>query len=376
MAIVFNGSPSATLGVEIELGLVDRETRDLRGAAIEVLAALDDRVTHGDAEHPPKVKHELFQASIEVVTGVCTTVASARADLEGSLDRLRRVTDDRGLGIVGSGTHPFADWRRLEISPDPRYAQLVESIQWPARRLAIHGVHFHVGVPSGPHAIAIVGSLAFHLPLFLATSASSPYWAGEDTGMASCRTKVFEGLPTAGLPPRLADWAAFESLMDGLLHAELIATIREIWWDCRPHPDFGTVELRMCDGIANLDEVAAIAAMAQSLVQWLIERFDAGEPLPTAEEWVVRENKWLASRYGLDSSLIVNRRPAVELVADLVATLAPVADRLGCRAELDRVNGIVESGASSSRQRALVAEGGDLRDVVDALIAEHRGVAR
>lgn len=387
MPIEFAGSPAPTLGVELELGLVDRETRALVSAANEVLDELDQHPADhaGDAAsgaaatgtgEPAKVKHELFQCTVEVITGICGSVPDARADLEASLARVRSVTDPRGIDLVGAGTHPFSSWRELKVSPEPRYAQLVDSIQWPARRMAIHGVHFHVGVPSGEHAVAVVRSVAHHLPLFLALSASSPYWLGADTGLASCRTKIFEGLPTAGLPPRLSGWAEFESLMEGLLRAKVIDSIREIWWDCRPHPDFGTVELRMCDGIASMDEVAAIAAVAQCLVADLTGRFDAGEALPDVPEWAVRENKWLASRFGIEADLIWsaegNRRPVAELVADLVDRLRPTADRLGCRAELDGVLAIVEGGPSYQRQRRVVAQGGELTDVVDALAAEHR----
>lgn len=370
MTIQFHGSPSPTLGVELELGLVDTTTGELVGAAGPVL----ERLAGGPFEE--KVKHELFRCTVEVITGICTTVAEARADLEASLDALRAVTDDAGLGLIGSGSHPFSDWRELEVSPGDRYAHLIESIQWPARRLAIHGVHFHVGVPGGAESIAVVQSLAFHLPLFLAASASSPFWLGTDTGMASSRTKVFEGLPTAGLPPRLADWGEFESLMDGLLTAEVISSIREIWWDCRPHPDFGTVELRMCDGVTNLDDVAALAALAQSLVAWLLDRFAAGEPLPGAPEWVVRENKWLASRHGLDSAFIVDgtgrREPAASILDRLVDQLTPTATALGGAEELASVRALVERGPSYRRQRRILDEGGDMTDVVAALVHEHR----
>lgn len=370
MPIAFNGSPSPTLGVELELGLVDGTTGQLVGAAGRVLERL------GGDPAEAKVKHELFQCTVEVITGVCDTVADARADLESSLRALRDVTDDEGLGVIGSGTHPFSDWRRLEVSPGERYAELMDTIQWPARRLAIHGVHFHVGVPGGAESIAVVQSLAFHLPLFLAASASSPFWLGTDTGMASSRTKVFEGLPTAGLPPRLSSWGDFESLMEGLLTAEVISSIREIWWDCRPHPDFGTVELRMCDGITNLDDVAALAALAQSLVAWLLDRLAAGEELPGAPEWVVRENKWLASRHGLDSSFIIDgtgrRRPATDLLEELLDELAPTAMTLGCASELASVRALVERGPSYRRQRRVLADGGNLSDVVAALVHEHR----
>lgn len=370
MTIEFHGSPSPTLGVELELGLVDTATGELVGAAGSVIEQLSGTAADG------KVKHELFQCTVEVITDVCDTVTEARADLERSLGELRRVTDAAGLGLIGSGSHPFTDWNELEVSPGERYANLIETIQWPARRLAIHGVHFHVGVPGGAESVAVVQSLAFHLPLFLAASASSPFWLGRDTGMASSRTKVFEGLPTAGLPPRLEGWGEFEQLMDGLLTAGVISSIREIWWDCRPHPDFGTVELRMCDGITNLDEVAALAALAQSLVAWLLERVAAGEQLPGAPEWVVRENKWLASRHGIDDAFIIDgtgrRRPAAALLDELVELLTPTAVRLGCADELAAVRALVDRGPSYRRQRAILDQGGELTDVVAALLHEHR----
>ena len=370
--IEFCGSPSTTLGVELELGLVDRHTRQLRAASNEILTELECRGAGLDE----KVKHELFQSTIEVITGVCGTVDDAIADLSSSLAAVRCVTDRMGLDLIGSATHPFSDWTDQVVSPQERYSQLVDSIQWPARRLAIHGVHFHVGVPSGEHAIAVVRSLAYHLPLFLALTASSPYWLGRDTGLASCRTKIFEGLPTAGLPPPLEDWAEFERLMGGMLRGGVIASIREIWWDCRPHPDFGTVELRMCDGIATMDEVAAVAAMAQSLVTELVERFDAGEPLPGAPEWVVRENKWLAARFGADDSLLVDgdgvRRPTSELVGELVDRLGPTAAAVRCRDHLDRVPVLLERGGSYRRQRQVLADGGSMAELVDSLAREHR----
>jgi carboxylate-amine ligase len=273
-----------------------------------------------------------------------------------------------------SGTHPLSHWRAQKVSPHPRYAELVDRIQWPARRLAIHGIHFHVGVRSGERAVAITNSLALHLPLFLALSASSPYWHGEDTGMASCRTKVFEALPTTGLPPRLDSWADFEDLMQTLIRAQAIETIREIWWDIRPHPDFGTVELRMCDGMSNLSEVAAVAALAQSLVTDLDGRLDRGEDLPVGKDWVLRENKWLAARHGLDATVIVDDRgtlqPVRVVIERLAESLTPAAAELGCATELTHVRRILTEGAGYARQRRILGGGGALIDVVDHLVAE------
>jgi glutamate---cysteine ligase / carboxylate-amine ligase len=371
MKIPFHASPRASLGIEVELGIVDRESRQLTSAASVLLDELGR--DHPDGEHP-KAKHELFNSTVELITGVCTTVAEARADIEGTLAELRALTDERGLVLMCSGTHPLSHWRDQTISPRPRYARLVERIGWPARRLAIHGIHFHVGVRSGEKAIAIANSLAFYLPLFLGLSASSPYWHGMDTGLASCRTKVFEGLPTAGLPPHLVDWAAFESFMQTLIRAEAIESIREVWWDVRPHPDFGTVELRMCDGMSNLEEITAVAALAQSLVHDLDARLDRGETLPGAADWVIRENKWLAARDGLDGSVIVDDqgtlRPTRSVIDELVDQLAPAAAELGCATELASVRRILAELPGYARQRRIVEHGGGLADVVDHLVAE------
>jgi len=370
MHVDFNSSECASLGVELEVSIVDRTTRALSTAACEILASLEDAA---GGEHP-KVKHELFQCTLEVVTGICATAGEARADLQASLDEVRAAAGPEGLDIMSAGTHPFSHWQDQEISPQARYQDLVERIQWPARRLATYGTHFHVGVRGPGKVVPINNSLAAHLPLFLALSAASPYWHGLDSGMASCRTKVFESLPTAGLPPPLRDWQDFEQLMETLITADAIASIREVWWDVRPHPDFGTVELRMCDAMPTLTEVTALAALAQCLVADLDERLDRGERLPGAREWVVRQNKWVASRFGVEAELIVDdsgaRRPTRTLVDELVTSLMPTARRLGCVDELGHVRTIAREGPGYVRQRRVVEQGGSMLDVVDLLVAE------
>ncbi len=371
MEIEFRGSPGPSLGVEIETIIVDRSTRALANRATEIIPMLAGSDASGIH---PKVKHELFECTLEAITGICATVAEARADLAATLLEIDAVLRPRDLALCCAGAHPFTHWRDLVLSPDTRYHALVEQLQWTARRLAIYGIHYHVGVPSGAHAVAITNSLAFHVPYFLALSASSPYWHGLDTGMASCRTKVFESLPTAGLPPRLADWADFERFMETLVTAGAITTIREVWWDVRPHPDFGTVELRICDGMPTLTEVAAGAALAQCLVLSLTERIDAGEPIPAARDWTLRQNKWLAARYGSSAEIIVdeagNRRPIRDATDELVASLAPFAARLGCAAELASIPGLIAAGPSYARQHAEFARTGSLEAVVDLLVAE------
>lgn len=245
MAIQFNPSRGATLGVEWELQLVDRHTRHLRQDAKEVLAAVPDL---SDGQRP-KAMHELMQSQIEIVTDVCHTVAEAVQDLKKSIGRITEVVEPRGTALACTGTHAISDWRDAVYAPSQRYAELVEDLQWLAWRIQTFGVHVHVGVQDRDKVIPIVNALAAHLPHFLALTSSSPFWGGKDTGLASSRAIVFGSLPTAGPPHLLADWTEFEEYMDTLLRAGTIRSIKEVWWDIRPHPDFGTIEIRMFDGI-------------------------------------------------------------------------------------------------------------------------------
>ena len=367
--IEFNGSPAPTLGVEVELELVDRETGELVSAATDILTELG--LGHPDDEHP-KAKHELFECTIEIITGICDTVAEARADLSATLAEVREAADHRGIDLLCSGTHPYSNWGDQHVSDDPRYHQLLEQMGWTAQRLQIFGVHFHVGVRHGERVLAISNGLAGYIPHLLALSASSPYWESRDTGLASSRSKVFEALPTAGLPEQLTDWAEFERFMGTLISAGALTTIREVWWDIRPHPDFGTIELRMCDGLPTLREVTALAALSQCLVTWLDQRAEAGEVLQPPSDWVLRQNKWRAARYGIEAELIRdlegNTRPLPEAVIELVTALRPVGVTLGCADELEGVLAILDEGPSYLRQRRLVEEGGDLRSVVAQLV--------
>jgi carboxylate-amine ligase len=369
--IPFASSERASLGVEWELQLVDRQTRELTSGAVEIL----EQIRPPDAEEHPKAKHELLQSTIEIITGICGTVAEAKADLAGTLAEVRAAADRRGLGLMCAGTHPFTDWQTQQISPKERYLELVERMQWLARRLQIFGVHVHVGVRAPEKAIPIVNALTQYVPHFLALSASSPFWKGADTGLASARSKVFESMPTAGLPYQLSGWHEFEDYMQTLITTHAIESVREVWWDIRPHPNFGTVELRICDGLPTLDEIGAVAALSQCLVEQFDRELDRGYTLPVPASWVLRENKWRAARYGLDADIVVDEkgtvRPVRQAILDLVEDLAPTARRLGCAAELADVERVLAVGASYQRQRAVAAaHDGDLTAVVDSLVAE------
>ena len=368
MHIPFVSSERSSLGVEWELQLVSTETRELTSGATEILGVLAPGGEH------PKAKHELLESTVEVITGVCGTVSEATADLAGTVEELTPLAEERGLALMCAGTHPTTDWATQTISPSPRYAKLVEDMQWLARQLQIFGVHVHVGVRSAGKAIPIVNALSAYIPHFLALSASSPYWIGHDTGLASSRSKVFENLPTAGLPYQLAGWPEFESYMETLISTGTISSIKEVWWDIRPHPTYGTVELRICDGLPTLYEVGMVAAVSQCLVDTLDREIDKGYTLPTPKGWVVRENKWRAARYGLDAEIIREDEttvPVRDALRELARELTPAAERLGCTEELARVEEVVEHGSSYLRQRAAAqAGGGDLHAVVDSLIAE------
>ena len=366
MNIVFNGSERPTLGVEIEVQVVDEAgALATDTAATKILKELNDDTAY---------KHELLECTIEVITDVCQTVGHVRKDLGGKVDKLIDVSEGLGYRVLCTGTHPFSSWSDQTVSPDPRYHRLIENCQWTARRLLIFGVHVHVGLGSGEEAIAVANSLGTFIPHFLALSSSSPFWMGRDTGLASTRSKIFESLPTAGLPYMMENWGQFQRFMRTLIGAGTIRSIREVWWDIRPHPGFGTLELRICDGIPTMTEVCSLTALSQALVVWLSDRYKAGLDMPRHQAWTIRDNKWRAARYGLDAEIIRDEEGNLialrRSISDLLEQLSPVAERLGCLEELNGVSDILERGTSATRQREEYARSRDLSSVVDSLVEE------
>src|SRR6202034_1991114 len=365
MTIEWNPSAGPTLGVEWEVQLIDSETRLLRQDAAAVLADLPGLLESG--EHP-KMRHELMQSTIEVVTGICGTVAEAKADLALSLKDLQRAAESHGIVLASAGTHGISHWRDAKMAPSQRYAELVQEIQWPSRRLQTMAVHVHVGLRDEHRAMPIINALAVYLPHLLGLSASSPYWCGEDTGLASSRSVVFSALPHTGPPLGLPDWKSFEDYMAGQLRAGTIRTIKEVWWDVRPHPDFGTVEIRIADAVPTFRELGMLAALSQCLVQLFDTQLDRGYQLQCRPTWVVKDNKWRATRYGLDAVVITDAlgatAPLRDEIYELLRDLEPVAWRLGCVEELAVASEVLECGASYERQRAAHARNNDLTSVV------------
>lgn len=369
MAIDFAESPRPTLGVEWEFALVDHTTRDLANAASELFDLVAAR--HGEE---PRLHKELLRNTVELTTGICENTDEAIAELVEMLAKVVPAAAELGVDLFSAGTHPFAAWSDQLLTPGHRYEELMARTQWWGRQMLIWGVHVHVGVRKD-QVIPIVSALLNWYPHLQALSASSPIWAGHDTGYASNRAMMFQQLPTAGLPFQFRTWAEFEAYADDLLTTGVIEQIDEIRWDVRPAPRTGTVEIRICDGVSTLWELRALVALTHCLVADLAARLDAGETLPTMPPWHVQENKWRAARYGLDAWIILddqsNERLLREDLADLIERLTPVAERLGCEEDLVLVHEITRLGASYQRQRAIAeATGGDLVAVVDAIVRE------
>ncbi|MFJ4224951.1 glutamate--cysteine ligase [Microbacterium sp. NPDC089695] len=373
MTLEFAPSARSTVGLEWEIMLADPATGDLVGRAPELLTALES----DSARERYTVTGELLTNTIEVTSGVGDSVAHAVDDIANAITAVRTATDPAGIELLSAGSHPFAQWFDQEVTDKTRYHTLIERTQWWGRNMMIWGIHVHIGVEDKRKVIPIINALAAYLPHLQSLSASSPFWAGERTGYASNRALVFQQLPTAGLPWQLDDWSDYESYLDDMVRTGVMADATEVRWDIRPAPRWGTIEVRACDGLSSLPELAAVAALVQVLVEHLSRELDEGRALPTMPSWYHRENKWRAARYGLDARVIVDaagtQRPVRDHVAEILEDLAPVAAELGCVREFSSIATILDDGASYERQLTIAnATGGDLRAVVQHLIREFR----
>jgi carboxylate-amine ligase len=365
----FGTSRRFSLGVEEEFQLVGRESYELVSRVDEILSEVAD-----DEQHNGRVKPELLQSVIEVATNVAGSVGEAMDDLRGLRARLRDAAAERDALIASAGTHPFSRYEHQEVTDRPRYRELVADMGWIAERELIFGLHVHVGLGSPETAIACLNAGRTFLPELLALSANSPFWQARPTGLASTRTKVFEAFPRSGLPPAFGSWEEFEQLVERGIATGSFPDPTYIWWDLRPHPSLGTIELRVCDAQASLDTVAGIVALTQSLVATLAEAHEAGETLPVQPVTLVDENKWRATRDGLDAVLVDlehdTERPAREAVLDLVERSEAAARRLGCAAELESVESLLARGTGADRQLDVYEETGSLLAVAQWIAEE------
>ena len=373
MTVPFATSPRSSVGLEWELMLADGSSGDLVPRAPEVIDALEDRT----ALERYTVTGELLTNTVEVTSGVGDTVAAAVDDIADSIAAIRTVTNPMQVELLCAGSHPFAQWYDQRITDKTRYHRLIERTQWWGRNMMIWGIHVHVGVEDVNKVFPIINALTIYLPHLQALSASSPFWAGDRTGYASNRSLVFQQLPTAGLPWPLQNWSEFESYLDDMIRTGVMADATEVRWDIRPAPRWGTIEVRACDGMSTLPELAAVAALVQVLVEHFSRQLDEGRELPWIQPWFVRENKWRAARYGLDARIIVDREGTQQLVSEhLRQTMAEVGDiaaELKCAREFAGLETIMTEGASYARQTMVAdAADGDLREVVQHLIREFR----
>ncbi|MFL1999384.1 glutamate--cysteine ligase [Microbacterium sp. A1-JK] len=374
MTVPFATSPRSTVGIEWELMLADADTGDLVPRAPEILDALEDST----ALERFTVTGELLTNTVEITSGIGDTVAAAVDDVADAIAAVRAETEPRHLELLCAGSHPFAQWYDQQVTDKTRYESLIERTQWWGRNMMIWGIHIHVGVEDVNKVLPIIGALTTYLPHLQALSASSPFWAGERTGYASNRALVFQQLPTAGLPWPLDDWAQFEGYLDDMARTGVMADASEVRWDIRPAPRWGTIEVRACDGMSTLPELAAVASLVQTLVEQFSRDLDEGRELPRIQPWFARENKWRAARYGLDARVIVDadgrEEPVVEHLHETIDRLRDVASELKCAREFEGLQTILATGGSSARQIAVAdAADGDLRQVVQHLIREFRG---
>lgn len=370
--------PPFTVGVEEEYYLVDAETGDLVPEAPEGLLA------ECEARLPGQVSPEFLQTQIEVGTRVCGSMAEVRAELVRLRREISAAAAGRGLAIVAASTHPFGVWRRQRPTRRPRYGEIAEEYRAPARRLLICGMHVHIGVEPDELRIDLMNQFSYFLPHLLALTASSPFWEGEDTGLASYRLTVWDAMPRTGLPPRLDGWREYEALVAALIAAEAIEDATKLWWDVRPSARFPTLEARIFDCCARVDDAVCVAALTRCVMRmlWRLRRRNMRFRIYPAA--LVAENRWRAMRHGMDRGLIDfgERRvkPMAALVDELLDMIAEDAEALDCRAEVAHAREIVRGGSSARRQRAEWARAGGGeeagRSVVRMLMRETlRGVA-
>ncbi len=364
--IVFNSSPKPTIGVEVELQTLDSKTlAPIAGAPLLLKK-------YGETTW---LKKELLDSIIEVNTDICNDVSQVRDDLGKKITDVIKTSNSLDIDILSMGIHPLMNWKDASIANDKRYKSFLERMQWVIKNFIITGLHVHVGVDSGEKAIAVTNGLTRYIPHLIAISASSAIHDGEVTGLASTRTKIFEALPTAGIPHRLLNFSEFQKYMRTLQRANTIESIREVWWDFRPHIGFGTVEVRICDNVPTLDEMVQIAALSQCLIVALSEHYDAATQLPLLDRWILAENKWRATRYGLDADIIIDdsgqQQSLKESINELVDKLIPISKKLGCNAELeDLLNSVNNDNAPYIRQLKTYRNLNDLNLVIKESMRE------
>jgi carboxylate-amine ligase len=360
--------PTFNIGIEEEFQTVDPVTRDLRSHIQTELLA------EGKRRLEERVTAELHQSVIEVGTRVCRTIKDARADICELRREMIKLARQNNLLLVAGASHPFADWRTQEITPNPRYERVVEDLQLVARANLIFGLHVHIGIEDRDAAIRIMNSLRYFLPHLLALSCNSPFWRGMNTGLKSYRAKVFDKFPRTNIPDTFSSWSEFESFVNLLIKTNCLDNGKKIWWDVRPHPFFSTIEVRICDIPMRAEETLALAALMQATAAKLYRLHERNIDFRQYSRALIMENKWRAVRYGLDGMLIDFGKeaevPERELILEYLAFVDEVVDELESREYIDYIHKILENGTGADRQLRKFEETCDLKAVVDYMAEE------
>jgi carboxylate-amine ligase len=358
--------PSYTLGIEEELMIVDAETLELSNSIEGLLQGLADSQPQGE------VKPELMESVCEIATTPCRDTREAGEQLRALRRHVQGLASGMGLAIGSAGTHPFAMWEDQRIVSRPRYRDLVAGLQFVARQELIFGIHVHVGVDDPDKAIHVTNGMRVHLPMLLALSCNSPFWRADSTGLLSTRTPIFRAFPRVGIPPRYDNFEDYSKRIEFMTTCKVIRDYTYLWYDVRPHPNFGTVEVRVMDSQTRVEHTLALAALVQAMVKELSEHFDANKRLSRYPYEMLDENKWLAARHGLDGELVdlpkTSRVHARELARRLMERLRPHAEDVGSVEDFDGLEDLLDNGNGASRQLVVYEANHDLKEVVREIL--------
>ncbi len=365
--IQFVSSSPYTLGVELEFQTLDQESLNLAPLAPILLDAAPEILK-------PRITHEWIRSILEIRTGVCRNVFDVENDLLQTCSMAEELAADHGCLLFAASLHPFANPNDQIITADKRYERILAELQIVGRRFISQGFHVHVGMVDGDTAIKACDLIQPYLPLFLALSTSSPYFFGEDTGLQSYRTKLFEALPLAGIYERSRDWHHFLQEVERLKQVGIIESIKDLWWDARPHPDFGTLEIRACDLPIRFGHILGIVSLVQAFVATLCEE----QPeIDVYSQQILRWNKWQAVRYGLDGifidpiSYLTKEKVSIrEAVGEMLIKVKPMVVKLETSRYIKMLDHILSNGSGAVFQRALYKEYGDFKKVISHLHQE------
>jgi glutamate---cysteine ligase / carboxylate-amine ligase len=355
-------STGFTIGIEEELMIVDAETLELANAIDQLLADDDSGL----------IRPELMESVCEIATSPCRNTAEAGRELRGLRREVATRAREKGLAIGSAGTHPLALWEDQRIVAQPRYRELIEALRFVARQELIFGMHVHIGLDDPERAIYVANGMRVHVPILLALSCNSPFWRADATGLQSTRTPIFRAFPRVGIPPRYDGWEDYERRIEFMVESGVMEDYTYLWYDVRPHPKLGTVEIRACDSQTRVEHTLGIAALIQAMVKELSDRFDAGKPLGDYPWEMLDENKFLAARHGMDGELVDlpshERVQSKELARRVLDRLREHAQDLGSEDDLEGVEDLLARGNGAHRQRVVFEANHDLREVVAEIV--------